>query len=192
MDAELRIRLPDWLLEYAAGCPALATAETRMDYVLDLAELASRRGGGPFAAAVFERSGGRLVAAGVNMVVASGCAMAHAEMLALAMAQRALGSYDLSAPGMPACELVSSAEPCLMCLGAILWSGVHSVVCAASDADVRAIGFDEGPKPDQWAERMRERGLNVVEGVLRERAVAVLQAYRAGGGVIYNSRRRSV
>jgi tRNA(Arg) A34 adenosine deaminase TadA len=133
-----------------------------------------------------------LLAVGVNRVVAGNCAAAHAELLALSLAQQAVGSFDLGAAGLPACELVSSAEPCLMCLGATLWSGVRRLVCAAADADVRAIGFDEGPKPPAWADELRRRGIEVVEGVLRPRAVAVLEAYRAAGGTIYNGRAGSV
>jgi tRNA(Arg) A34 adenosine deaminase TadA len=72
-----------------------------------------------------------------------------------------------------------------MCAGAIPWSGVVRVVTGALDADVRAIGFDEGAKPEAWAEALRERGIEVTEGVQREAAVAVLKGYAALGGTIY-------
>lgn len=192
MESALQIILPTWLIEAGAACPPLAGAEARMGFVIDLAARSATGDGGPFAAAVFERDSGRLLAAGVNRVVAGNCSAAHAELLALSLAQRAFGSFDLGAPGLPACELVSSAEPCLMCLGATLWSGVRRLLCAASDADVRAIGFDEGPKPPAWADELRRRGIEVVEGLLRPRAVAVLAAYRARGGMIYNGRAGSV
>jgi tRNA(Arg) A34 adenosine deaminase TadA len=141
---------------------------------------------------VFEQVSGRLLAVGVNRVVASGCSTAHAEVLALALAQQAQGGFDLGAPGQPACELVSSAEPCLMCLGATLWSGVRHLVYGATDADVRTIGFDEGPKPADWAGEFRRRGIEVTGPLLRPRAAALLRAYRDGGGMIYNARAGSV
>jgi tRNA(Arg) A34 adenosine deaminase TadA len=84
--------------------------------------------------------------------------------------------------------LVSSTEPCAMCLGAVTWSGVRRLVCGASDADARAIGFDEGIKASDWPERLRQRGITVRQGVCRAQAVDVLNAYQAGGGLIYNGR----
>jgi tRNA(Arg) A34 adenosine deaminase TadA len=109
-------------------------------------------------------------------------------LLALSLAQRSLGSYDLGASGLPCCEIVSSAEPCAMCCGAVLWSGVRRLVFAANDADVRAVGFDEGVKHQDWANELRRRGIEVIGEQQRPQAVAVLEAYRTGGGLIYNAR----
>lgn len=193
MNGALHIELPAWLAEAAAACPPLPSTEARMAFVVELARRNVAAGsGGPFAAAVFETGRGRLVAAATNLVVASRCSAAHAEVLALSLAQERVGSFDLGAPGMPAHELVASAEPCVMCVGAVLWSGVRRLVCAAGDADVRAIGFDEGPKHASWADELRARGIEVVEGLLRPEATAVLESYRAGGGRIYNARAGSL
>ena len=189
VDPALHIELPAWLVEAVRSCPDLADDEARMAFVIGLAaDNVSRHSGGPFAAAVFESTGGRLLAAATNLVVGSHCAAAHAEMLALSLAQRAAGSHDLAAPGLPGCDLVSSAEPCLMCSGAVLWSGVRRLLYAANDADVRAIGFDEGPKHPGWQDEFRRRGVAVVGGLLREPACRVLSDYRDGGGVLYNGR----
>jgi tRNA(Arg) A34 adenosine deaminase TadA len=189
MEHALNIAIPDWLVAASTACPPLGTRAARMGFVIDIARRNVDRGsGGPFAAAVFETASGRLLAAGTNLVLASCCSVAHAEVLALSLAQQGAGRYDLGAAAMPACELVSSAEPCVMCCGAVLWSGVRRLVYAASDADVRAIGFDEGPKHPAWADELRRRGIEVIGGVLAPQAVAVLKAYRAGGGVIYNAR----
>lgn len=181
----LRIVLPDWLV--ATRCPSLPAAADRMAFVIELSRRNVATGsGGPFAAAVFEADTGRLLAAGTNLVMASHCAAAHAEVLALSLAQQALGSHDLGATGLPACELVSSCEPCAMCIGAVAWSGVRRLVYAAREADARAIGFDEGPKHPDWAGELRRRGVVVAGDLLRTDAVAVLEAYRAAGGPIYN------
>ena len=189
MDPALHIELPAWLVEAVRDCPDLAGDGARMAFVIDLAERnVGRQSGGPFAAAVFESASGRLLAAATNLVVGSACAAAHAELLALSLAQKTVGQFDLAAAGRPACELVSSAEPCLMCSGAVLWSGVRRLLYAANDADVRAIGFDEGPKHPGWQDEFRRRGVEVVAGLLRERASRVLIAYRDGGGVLYNGR----
>lgn len=184
----LHLEIPAWLAAAVAGQPPLADDAARMAFVVGLARRSVAAGDGPFAAAVFESASGRLVAAGVNRVVATACSAAHAEILALSLAQLQLGCHDLGASGLPAHELVSSAEPCVMCLGAVIWSGVRRVVCAARDEDVRAIGFDEGPKPADWAAVLAARGIAVRRDVLRDAAVAVLRDYAAGGGDIYNGR----
>ena len=61
------------------------------------------------------------------------------------MAQQRVASFTLSAPGLPAHELHTSCEPCAMCLGATLWSGVKRVVYAAGRADASRLDFEEGP-----------------------------------------------
>jgi tRNA(Arg) A34 adenosine deaminase TadA len=161
------LRVPPWL---AAGVPgdneAFLSDESKVRFAIDLAwRNVEHRTGGPFGAAVFESRSGRLIGAGVNLVEASNCSLAHAEMIALALAQQAVGSYDLGAGG--AYELATSAEPCAMCLGAIAWSGLRRVVCAARGEDAAAIGFDEGAKPADWVGALRQRGIEVVRDVLR-------------------------
>lgn len=161
-----------------------------MRFVVGLAgQNVSRETGGPFGAAVFEIDGGRLLGLGVNRVVACNCSVAHAEILAIVTAQQRLGRYDLGADGRPACELVTSCEPCAMCLGAVAWSGVRSLVCGAREEDAVSVGFDEGPKPADWVGELQNRGIAVTRDVLRDQAVAVLQHYADAGGPIYNGRR---
>ena len=179
--------LPDWIPTFLADRPdPCAGVESRMRLVIDLAagnvEFAT---GGPFGAAVFHEDTGRLIAVGVNRVVATNCSLAHAEMIALALAQQRLATWDLAATHR--CQLVTSTEPCAMCLGAVPWSGVSSVVTGARDEDARALGFDEGAKPHEWAHTLTARGIAVVRDVLRQDACQVLQAYQAAGGTIYNS-----
>jgi tRNA(Arg) A34 adenosine deaminase TadA len=78
-----------------------------------------------------------------------------------------------------------------MCLGAIPWSGVRSVICGARDQDARRIGFDEGSKPDRWVKSLENRGIRVFRDVLREEALAVLLDYHKRGGLIYNARSKN-
>jgi tRNA(Arg) A34 adenosine deaminase TadA len=156
--------------------------------VIELARTnVARQTGGPFGAAVFDSETGEVIAAGVNLVVSAHAALAHAEMLAISLAGQALESFDL---GVRATELVSSTEPCAMCLGAIPWSGVRRLVCGARDEDARRIGFDEGDKPADWIGLLRRRGIEVVRDVFRSEATAVLDEYARAGGPIYNGRGR--
>ncbi len=143
--------------------------------------------GGPFGAAVFERDSGRLVAVGMNLVVPLANSALHGEMVAFMMAQSRLGSYTLAGEGMPAHELATSCEPCAMCLGAMLWSGIRRVLCGATRDDAVRLDFDEGPVFEASYDYLAERGVEVVRGVLREEAAEVLALYRQRAGVIYNA-----
>jgi len=186
---EIVLRLPEWMRGMWSDLDVpLDTVEERMRFVIGLARKnLDHKTGGPFGAAVFEIESGRILGAGVNLVEASHCSIAHAEMMAIGLAQQATGRYDLGGHGMPAAELVTSTEPCAMCLGAIPWSGVRRVICGARGEDACAIGFDEGAKPVDWTEALRQRGIDVVLDVRREEARAVLQQYERMGGAIYNA-----
>ncbi len=184
---QLTITLPDWTDPVLARWPAVVpVAEDRMRLVIDLArQNILHATGGPFAAAIFDEAG-RLVAAGVNLVESSRCSILHAEVVAIALAQERLGRYDLSDQGRLRYELVTAAEPCTMCLGAVLWSGVSRLVCGARDQDIRRIGFDEGPKPPDWPAELAARGIAVAQDLLRQEAAAVLDEYIRRGGRVYN------
>lgn len=179
--------LPGWALEAQARQKTpLRSSHERMAYVIQLAQSNVRHGtGGPFGAAVFDMQSGQLVSVGVNLVIATNCSLAHAEMVALANAEAALGSFDFGAAGLPPYELVTSCAPCAMCFGAVLSSGLRQVVCGARTEDAEAIGFDEGTKPDHWTLALENRGIGVQVDVNRDEAVAVLQDYRVRGGMIY-------
>ena len=180
--------LPPWVAASIEPGRTYATVDDRMAFVVGLATTnVDQRTGGPFAAAVFDLESRTLVAAGVNVVVPSRSAVAHAEIVAISMAGQALGTFDLGSTGRAGTELVSSTEPCAMCLGAVPWSGVASLVVGARDEDARAVGFEEGDKPPQWEELLGARGISVTRDVLRQQAAAVLQNYVAGGGTIYNA-----
>jgi tRNA(Arg) A34 adenosine deaminase TadA len=186
-------RLPNWALRVSRRqkSPIAATAD-RVRFVIQLAltNVVSRTGG-PFGAAVFEARTGRLIAIGVNVVEPSNCSLAHAEAVALVNTHRALKHFDLGATGLPKLEVVTSCEPCAMCYGAILWSGVRKVVCAARGADAVAVGFDEAPKPKNWVAVLEQRGISVVQDLCRTDAIAVFQRYQQTGGQIYNARKGS-
>lgn len=183
--SRVALAIPSWLnARLAVLDQSVRTGdENQMEFVLDLAGENSRRGGGPFAAAIFTAAG-ELVAAGVNRVVPDSAPIAHAEIVAIAAAGQRLGTWNLRSVG--ALTLVSSTEPCAMCLGAVPWSGVRSLVIGARDADARSAGFDEGNKPDDWSDHLASLGIDVRVDVLRGAAAAVLAEYAASGGPIYN------
>ena len=184
--AALELHLPDWVA--AQEQPrAITNAAERMQFVIQLAAQNIReRTGGPFAAAVFERDSGALVAVGVNLVTSLSVSILHAEVVAIVLAQRRVGSFTLSAPGAPVHELVTSCEPCAMCLGAVLWSGARRLVCGALREDAESIGFDEGPVDERSYAYLEQRGIEVVRGMERAAARQVLRDYAAANGFIYN------
>ena len=187
--------IPDWVLTELAREPdVLVTVEERMDLVNRLAARNFREGGGgPFAAVVVETGTGRVVSAGVNQVLASGLSAAHAEVMALSLAQTALGTWDLGGEGAPAMQLVVNWRPCAQCYGAALWSGITSLVIAGEGPELEELtSFDEGPMREDWADQFRVRGIEVIVGVRREEALAVCRAYgesvAEGNAQVYNAR----
>jgi len=183
----IQVTLPPWVEEVIAGREVFPTLEDRMRLAVELSrQNVVRQTGGPFGAAIFERESGRLVAVGVNSVTRHNNCTLHGEMVAFMMAQSRLGNFSLGAPGMPPHELVTSCEPCAMCLGAILWSGVVRVVCAAARQDATELKFEEGPVFPESYRYLEERGIEIVHEVLRAEARGVLELYRAQGGAIYN------
>jgi tRNA(Arg) A34 adenosine deaminase TadA len=181
--------LPHWVEELVPDPERnYPTEEDRMRFAIELSRLNVEHGtGGPFGAAIFDDAG-RLIAPGVNLVTTSNLSVAHAEIVAIMVAQRVVGNFDLGGAGHPACELVASTEPCAQCFGATPWSGVRKLVCGARDEEARAIGFDEGPKMPNWKEALEERGISVVRDVCRDEAADVLRRYAQSGGHIYNAR----
>jgi tRNA(Arg) A34 adenosine deaminase TadA len=183
----LRIDYPDWVDAVVDWDRACATDEERMRLAVRLSRENVERGtGGPFGAAVFEAESGKLVAVGMNSVVRLNNCTLHGEIMAVVMAQSRLDCFTLRQDGGPVYELFTSCEPCAMCLGATLWSGVRRLVCGASRDDALKLGFDEGPVfPESYA-YLEARGIRVVYGVLRGEANAVLELYRERSGPIYN------
>jgi len=183
----VHVDYPDWAHESIAWDAVYRTDEERMRLAIAVSrENVDHETGGPFGAAIFERDSGRLVAVGMNSVVRLNNCTLHGEMVAFMMAQARLQSFTLNAPHLPAHELVTSCEPCAMCLGATLWSGVRRVVYAAGREDAARLQFDEGPVFPESYHYLEERGITIVRNVLRDEAVAVLERYRAKSGTIYN------
>ncbi|HEY9293277.1 MAG TPA: nucleoside deaminase [Microlunatus sp.] len=175
------VRLPEWLRRAAQGLPShVPDPDDRIRTVNALAARNIVEGsGGPFAAMVVDRDGGAVVSLGVNLVPEVDLAIAHAELIALSLAQARTGSWNLGAHADRVRTLVINAQPCAMCLGALIWSGIGEVEFAAAGADVERItGFDEGPVPPDWREQLERRGIAVHTGRLESEALAVLEDFR--------------
>ena len=188
---DFHLSMPDWTSGHLSGLPAvLPSPEQRMELILDLARLNFQHDtGGPFAAGVFEQASGKLIAVGVNRVVASTCSSAHAEIMALSLAQKRLGCFDLGGPGLPAHELVVNWRPCAMCYGALVWSGVRQLTIAGSGPELEELtGFDEGPVHPQWRDQLAQRGIQTLSDVLRPEAVELFRQFQQSARAVYNPR----
>lgn len=108
--------------------------DTFLRAAIDLARRNVAHGGRPFGAVLVKA--GRIVAIGVNEILATNDPTAHAEMGAIRAASAALASPDLSG-----CTVYASGHPCPMCLAAMRMAGVGSVVFAYSNQDAELFGL---------------------------------------------------
>lgn len=183
---QLTLHLPDWVDEVVNWDKTYRSDEEKMALAVELSRQNVLRGsGGPFGSAIFAIDSGKLLSVGLNRVVPLHNSTAHGEMMAIMLAEHKLQSFSLAADGIKR-ELFTSCEPCAMCLGGTLWSGVKRLVYAATADDARAIGFDEGPVYDSSYAYLQQAGVEVVRMVLRDEAKAVLDNYLSRGGAIYN------
>ena len=147
------------------------------DYIAD--------GSGPFLAVVVDENG-NIISKTANSVVSEGCSNNHAEMNAIKMAQKNLGTYDLSKHNL---SLYVTSEPCMMCIGGIMWSGIKAVYYGVPSKRVKEItGFDEGFKPN-WFEEFKNRGITVYGNIEVEAGEKVLYDYVNTGKTVYQPER---
>jgi guanine deaminase len=125
--------------------------------------------GGPFAAVVVED--GRIVAEGTNVVTSTNDPTAHAEIVAIREACRALGTYQLHG-----CEIYTTCEPCPMCLGAIYWARPAAVYYAATAQDAAQAGFDDAFIYRELARPIGARELPMRQ-LMREESLAVFEEW---------------
>jgi len=179
--AQLHLTLPPWIHDQVDADFNYETAESRIALAVQLSQLnVSHQSGGPFGAAVFNQSG-RLLGVGVNRVVPHNCSAAHAEVMALTTTQQRLQKFRLN-DGGGRITLATSAQPCSMCYGALIWAGIDELLIAARADDVQTLaGFDEGPLPGDWKGELEKRGIEVKTDLMRDEACAVLKKYGETG-----------
>lgn len=179
--AQLHLTLPAWIHDEVDGNRLYPDAESRIALAIQLSRRnVDHRSGGPFGAAVFTGEG-RLVGVGVNRVVPHNCSAAHAEVMALATSQQRVQSFRLNQSG-ERYILATSAQPCSMCYGALIWAGIDELLIAARADDVQSLaGFDEGPLPADWKGELEKRGIEVRTDLMRDHARDVLRDYGESG-----------
>lgn len=141
----------------------------------------TENGSGPFVAAIYDDKG-NLVVKVANSVVNETCSNNHAEMNAIKEAEKKLGTYDLAPYKL---KLYVTAEPCIMCVGGIMWSGIKEVYYGIPSKTVETLtGFDEGFKP-HWFKEFKKRGIIVYGNINPQMGEKALNEYVNSKKTIY-------
>jgi guanine deaminase len=127
--------------------------------------------GGPFGAVIVKD--GAVIASSANKVVVDIDPTAHAEISAIRLACKQLGTYNLAG-----CEIYTSCEPCPMCLGAIYWARIDKIYYANTKADAAGIGFDDHFIYGEIESSMDDRKLTFVQ-LLRDEALPVFKRWQS-------------
>jgi guanine deaminase len=103
-----------------------------------------------------------MIGKGHNEVIKNADPTCHGEIMAIRDACKSIGTHDLSG-----CELYTTAEPCPMCRGAIMWANIARVYYGCNINDTEGIGFRDkafyGSDFDIATETDREECLKVFE-----------------------------
>ena len=129
-----------------------------------------RLGGGPFAAVIVKD--GCIIAEGANRVTSTNDPTAHAEIVAIREACRALGDFQLHG-----CDLYTTCEPCPMCLGAIYWARPSRVFFAGTAGDAAAAGFDDAFIYDELPRPHASRRIPMTQ-ILRDESLSIFSAWQ--------------
>ena len=130
-----------------------------MELAIAKAREGMRRGQAPFAACIAK--GGRIVSCEHNSVWKDTDITAHAEINAIRLACRRLGTIDLSG-----CEIYCTCEPCPMCFSAIHWAGMGRAFYGARIADAKKCGFGELEIPSKRMRQLGKSRMKITGGVL--------------------------
>ena len=146
---------------------AVETDFALMQEALHCAREAYRNGEVPVGAVLVDQQSG-ILARGANAPIALHDPTAHAEIIALRAAAKALGNYRL-----PGCTMYVTLEPCAMCVGALVHARIARLVFAAADPKTGACGsvFDLAQSA-----RLNHR-ITVSRGVLEEQSAELLKKF---------------
>jgi len=111
--------------------------------------------GGPFGAVVV--CGDKIIGEGHNRVLVDCDPSAHAEVVAIREACKALGQFHLTG-----CDLYTTCEPCPMCLATAYWAHIRCIYYANTRQDAADIGFDDKSIYEQLALPMENRSISFV------------------------------
>ncbi len=134
--------------------------------------------GGPFGAVVVRN--GKIIGRGHNEVIKNSDPTCHGEIQAIRDACKCLQTYDLTG-----CELYTSAMPCPMCLGAIIWANIKVVYYGNSAQDTAQIGFRDDFIYRFIEGKCHNKEVLQLKQLLREEAINAFKKYQEQSMTIY-------
>ncbi len=143
--------------------------EKFMQRAIELSLESVKNGGGPFGAVIVKD--GKIIAEASNSVTKDNDPTAHAEVNAIRMAAKKLGTFDLTG-----CEIYTSCEPCPMCFGAIYWARLDKIYFANTRYDAANIGFSDEFIYEEISKPYDQRKVPTIQ-MMREAALAAFRAW---------------
>lgn len=129
-----------------------------------------RKGQTPFGACVVRK--GEVVCCEHNIVLKSTDITAHAEVTAIRVACRKLGTIDLSG-----CVIYSTCEPCPMCFSACHWARISKIIYGARIRDAKDAGFNELAISNVRMRSLGKSRVKVVKDFLRGENVKLFDEF---------------
>lgn len=139
---------------------------------IDIAIELSKKAFYPYGAIIVKD--GQIIGRSDADVPVSKTGFSHAELRAIEDAMEHLGGH-LCAEGGKGCTIYSSCEPCAMCMGAILYTGIERLVYAATLEDSKECVNEILAKAEEVASSCKNRKIEVVKELHRDKAVEVLK-----------------
>ncbi len=127
---------------------------------IELARENVRKGGRPFGAVLVKD--GKVIATGVNEILETGDPTTHAELQAIRMASKVLGS-----PRLDGCTIYASGHPCPMCLSAMHLTGIRQVAFAYSNEEGERYNLSTAKIYAEMAKPLAEQSLKAVHMPVR-------------------------
>ncbi len=143
-----------------------------METAIEKAKEGIASGQAPFGACIVR--GGKVLACEHNRVWADTDITAHAEIVAIREACRALGSVDLSC-----CEIYATTEPCPMCFSAIHWARIGTVFFGTGIEDAAAAGFNEMRAYNEDMAKLCRSSIASKGGFMRNECLALFREFTA-------------
>ena len=140
-----------------------------MTRAIELALASVRSNGGPFGCVIVKNN--EIIAEGSNKVTIINDPTAHAEIVTIRKACKALNNFNLEGT-----EIYTSCEPCPMCLSAIYWSHIDKIYYSNTRLDAAKIGFDDNYIYNELSKQLSQRKIPMQQ-LNQENAIKVFKEW---------------
>ena len=140
-----------------------------MTRAIELSLASVRSNGGPFGCVIVKNN--EIIAEGSNKVTIINDPTAHAEIVTIRKACKALNNFNLEGT-----EMYTSCEPCPMCLSAIYWSHIDKIYYSNTRLDAAKIGFDDNYIYNELSKQLSQRKIPMQQ-LNQEEAIKVFKEW---------------